>query len=379
MIPQNFIRHKVRPDDTLTSLAQRINISENDLKEFHNQNCGKMNKLWVTNLKGIEFVMIPTHFITEEEQENQNRKMLPSENYFQNFHANRYSVEENFEHPGKQESKFNYIVNLNIQQKQRNFVADVELKNYTKNGSVPDDKISSLSLECMKSIYPISFEISEKDYNFDIVNNPNILLKHKESVISSMAFWYWKDLQLKSGGKEIVDSITKIVNEATSTYELRKSNFDKTYSAFQVDKCDRIKNEESESNGEWRMPIDNPMLCMYSQGGGHKPWHGSFGKDIRDGSTDHTGNDLLAVPGTKVYACVKSIVHKIYTSTSMAGNVVVLKVLDVEVFKSLRNNNYIPKYKSKGEILQKGFDENKTIYLTFWHLSKTIILKKVKK
>ncbi|REC47173.1 hypothetical protein DRF62_20100, partial [Chryseobacterium piscium] len=135
-------------------------------------------------------------------------------------------------------------------------------------------------------------------------------------------------------------------------------------------KCDPIKNEESESNGEWRMPIDNPMLCMYSQGGGHKPWHCSFGKDIRDGSTDHTGNDLLAVPGTKVYACVKSIVHKIYTSTSMAGNVVVLKVLDVEVFKSLRNNNYIPKYKSKGEILQKGFDENKTIYLTFWHLSK---------
>jgi len=216
----------------------------------------------------------------------------------------------------------------------------------------------------------VNKRLIKKGYNFDIVNNPNILLRHKESVISSMAFWYWKDLQLKSGGKEIVDSITKIVNEATSTYELRRSNFDKTYSAFQVDKCDPIKNEESESNGEWRMPIDNPMLCMYSQGGGHKPWHGSFGKDIRDGSTDHTGNDLLAVPGTKVYACVKSIVHKIYTSTSMAGNVVVLKVLDVEVFKSLRNNNYIPKYKSKGEILQKGFDENKTIYLTFWHLSR---------
>ncbi|WP_411811287.1 hypothetical protein ACLB9Y_14995 [Chryseobacterium scophthalmum] len=221
----------------------------------------------------------------------------------------------------------------------------------------------------------VNKRLIKKGYNFDIVNNPNALLRHKESVISSMAFWYWKDLQLKSGGKEIVDSITKIVNEATSTYELRRSNFDKTYSAFQVDKCSPIKNEERESNGKWRMPIDSPMLCMYSQGGGHKPWHGSFGKDIRDGSTDHTGNDLLAVPGTKVYACVKSIVHKIYTSTSMAGNVVVLKVLDVEVFKSLRNNNYIPKYKSKGEILQKGFDENKTIYLTFWHLSKNNFFK----
>lgn len=179
MIPQNFIRHKVRPDDTLTSLARRINISENDLKEFHNQNCGKMNKLWVTNLKGIEFVMIPTHFITEEEQQHQNRKMLPSENYFLNFHSSQYNVEENFEQPGKQDSKFNYIVNLNIQQKQRNFVADIELKNYTKNGNVPDDKISTLSLECMKSIYPISFELSEKGTIQSCFGHQKIIEKFK--------------------------------------------------------------------------------------------------------------------------------------------------------------------------------------------------------
>lgn len=138
-----------------------------------------MNKLWVTNLKGIEFVMIPTHFITEEEQEHQNLKMLPSENYFQNFHANRYSVEENFEHPGKQDSKFNYTVNLNIQQRQSNFVADVELKNYTKNGNVPDDKISSLSLACMKSIYPISFELSENGTIHSCFAHQKIIEKFK--------------------------------------------------------------------------------------------------------------------------------------------------------------------------------------------------------
>ncbi len=112
------------------------------------------------------------------------------------------------------------------------------------------------------------------------------------------------------------------------------------------------------------------MLCMYSQGGGHKPWHGSFGERIRDGSANHTGNDLLAKPGTNVYACVKGKIHQIYTSSSMAGKVVVLKVLDTDTFKSLKNENYEPKYRNKGEILQRGFDENGTIYLTFWHLSK---------
>lgn len=185
-----------------------------------------------------------------------------------------------------------------------------------------------------------------------------------------MAFWYWKDLQLKSGGREIIDSITKIVNEATSTYDLRRTNFDKTYSVFEVNKCSPVENKDEKPSGKWRMPIDNPMLCMYSQGGGHKPWHGSFGEKIRDGSVNHTGNDLLAIPGTNVYACVKSKVHKIYTSSSMAGNVVVLEVIDKETFKTLKNNSYKPKYKDKGEILEKGFDENGTIYLTFWHLSK---------
>ncbi len=131
----------------------------------------------------------------------------------------------------------------------------------------------------------------------------------------------------------------------------------------------------SENNGKWRNPIDNPMLCLYSQGGGDKPWHGSFGKKIRDNIKDHSGNDLLAVPGTKVYACVKSKVVRISTSSTLAGKTVVLKVLDERTFKGLKRKDYTPKYKSKGEILSRGFDENKPIYLVFWHLSKNDFFK----
>jgi muramidase (phage lysozyme) len=135
------------------------------------------------------------------------------------------------------------------------------------------------------------------------------------------------------------------------------------------------KETQSTDNGKWRMPIDNPMLCLYSQGGAEKPWHGSFGENIRDGSVNHTGNDLLAEPGTNVYACVKSKVHKVYTSTSLAGNALVLKVIDVETFKTLRNNDYVAKYKNKGELLEKSFDHDGDIYLTFWHLSKNDFFK----
>ncbi|KQS94131.1 LysM peptidoglycan-binding domain-containing protein [Chryseobacterium sp. Leaf394] len=161
MISQNFIKHKVRPDDNLSSLAKRINISETDLKDFHNQNCGNLPKLWVNNLQGIEVVLIPTNFITEEEKQVQLRKLLPAENYHPNFHLSQYSVEEIIEQTGKEDLKINYTTDLNFREIESRFVVDVAVKDYTKNGNIPDDKISLLSLECMKSLYPISFQLSD--------------------------------------------------------------------------------------------------------------------------------------------------------------------------------------------------------------------------
>ncbi|MFK8267004.1 M23 family metallopeptidase [Capnocytophaga cynodegmi] len=127
--------------------------------------------------------------------------------------------------------------------------------------------------------------------------------------------------------------------------------------------------------GKCRNPIDNAILCLYSQGGeSKKTWHGSFRKKIRDNVNNHTGIDLLAVPGTPVYACLTSKVDRIYTSGSLAGKTVVLEVLDKETFKLMRRD-YTPKYANKGEILQQNFDEDKKVYLVFWHLSKNDFFK----
>ena len=114
MTSQNFIKYKVRPDDNLSSLAKRINISETDLKYFHNQNCGNLPKLWVNNLQGIDVVLIPTNFITEEEKQVQLRKLLPAENYHPNFHSSQYSVEEIIEQTGKEDLKIDYTTDLNF-------------------------------------------------------------------------------------------------------------------------------------------------------------------------------------------------------------------------------------------------------------------------
>ncbi|MDG5817099.1 M23 family metallopeptidase, partial [Chitinispirillales bacterium ANBcel5] len=119
----------------------------------------------------------------------------------------------------------------------------------------------------------------------------------------------------------------------------------------------------------WRPPIDDPMLCLYSQGGHYKPWHGSFGENIRDGVRNHNGVDLLAKPGAKVYACFDSEVNTITTAGS-AGKVLVLKIKDTSTFLNIRNQDYKPMYKDKGELIDVSFTFSGSVYLVFMHLSK---------
>jgi predicted chitinase len=120
---------------------------------------------------------------------------------------------------------------------------------------------------------------------------------------------------------------------------------------------------------KWHDPLDNPMLCLYSQGGeDKKPWHGSFGPTIRDGVTKHTGMDLFAKPGTNVYSCVKGEVVRSEINSSMFGELIVIKVIDEETLKSRRKNPFVLKYSNKSEIESQNFDHTGPFYLVYAHL-----------
>lgn len=237
-----------------------------------------------------------------------------------------------------------------------------------------------------KAFYIYCNPYIEKYNKISVLQNPDVIGERLElSVSSGMIFFKWKSINiLANKTRNVKDKICPLVgkdiveNGISKNHQLKQNVFDSiTSKIFKIDECDinNIQNRILQTNNKWRHPIDNPMLCLYSQGGILKPWHGSFGERIRDGVANHTGCDLIATPGTNVYACVKSKIHKIYTSTSMAGKVVVLEVIDNETFKSLKRNAYMPKYKGKGEILEKGFNPNGKIYLTFWHLSKNDFFK----
>lgn len=196
----------------------------------------------------------------------------------------------------------------------------------------------------------------------------------EEAVLTGMVEWVHKDMHIiadQTGIESDNDVLNKIIdklNKYTTSREERHKHFQKTKHIFRVDECNKLKSSK-EDNGKWRFPIDNPMLCLYSEGGYEKPWHGSFGENIRDNVSNHAGVDLLAEPGTPIYACFNGVIQRVYTSTSLAGRTIVVKVTDKETFNSLKRD-YDPIYKNKGEIISKGFDSNKDVFLVFMHLSK---------
>ncbi|SMO96189.1 hypothetical protein SAMN06265171_11630 [Chryseobacterium rhizoplanae] len=160
MMKKDFIKYKVKPSDSLNSIAFRMNMNKHDLKEFHNQNSGKMDKLWFDSLRGVEFILIPIAYISKEEHENLLQKRLPSVQDLASFHADEYNITENIQQFNKSELTFNYEVNIEIEQKASQVIATTRQKDVKKNSSTPVDKISSLALACMETVSPIPFIIS---------------------------------------------------------------------------------------------------------------------------------------------------------------------------------------------------------------------------
>lgn len=156
----HFIKHSIRPQDSLSSLASRIGITEEELKIFHNRNCGKMDRIWFRNLTGVEFILIPTLYLSEEKLKILQENMLPPAVYFPGFHAPEYLVSETFEESRQESSECKYTVHLTVRNNGDGFTAELSAEDFRINGAVPEDKVSSLSLDCMKSISPVSFRLS---------------------------------------------------------------------------------------------------------------------------------------------------------------------------------------------------------------------------
>ncbi|MCX6060704.1 MAG: hypothetical protein NT103_00410 [Campylobacterales bacterium] len=124
----------------------------------------------------------------------------------------------------------------------------------------------------------------------------------------------------------------------------------------------------------WYDPIDNPQLANYTKGGGKAPYWNVFGT-VRKGKM-HAGVDLLAKPGTNVYACVDGIID----STDIMrprppkkvsyGKYILLRAKCPSFVRGLKKPYSMP-YTKEGEMEKEaGFDEktDAPIYFFYAHL-----------
>ncbi len=119
----------------------------------------------------------------------------------------------------------------------------------------------------------------------------------------------------------------------------------------------------------WHDPVINPQLNKYSFSGYVTPWNGSFG-NVRTFRANplHSGIDIFAVPGTKVYACMEGVVVR--ASKGGGGKTVTIKVNStLDFIKQSAYIDYTLKYKEKGELIGAQIKESDSVYMIYMHLS----------
>lgn len=160
---QNVLLYEVQPGDTLGKIGKAIGMTGDQLKDFHNSHCGKMDKVWFDNLFGIKQIIIPKDYKSPQQLKTEREKELPPPHLTEDFYADGYSVTETFLSFSGNAIEIEYKVDINFKRKQETdtavYTADVRCHDFRKNESHPDDKISEIALACMESIYPITFTI----------------------------------------------------------------------------------------------------------------------------------------------------------------------------------------------------------------------------
>jgi hypothetical protein len=159
----DFLEYKVRHGDTLNSIAFRLGITGEELKLFHNSRCQKMDKIWFKNLNEVTTVLVPLQVQTEKQTNQKKKNTLPSSQVLHSFFATTYNVSETFENPFESTLTIDYTVGIDIRKDQRtnHHMISYSQNHFKTHGETPEDKMSEISIACMKSIMPIDFTLND--------------------------------------------------------------------------------------------------------------------------------------------------------------------------------------------------------------------------
>lgn len=180
VMDHSIIIYKIKPDDTLSTIGQKIGMSADEVRDFHNLHCERNGLMYFNSLIGIEKILLPKNFKSAAHIQKENTEAVPPKKLSPVFFAKSYQVVESYESDFENTVEISYKADIKLEDLKENqtkiLVATVAVSDFLKNGEEPDDKMSELSIACADSIAPLQFTIPEngqiaKVYGFENLQN----------------------------------------------------------------------------------------------------------------------------------------------------------------------------------------------------------------
>ena len=165
--------YKVKKGDTLQSIAEKFQISVNDLRHYHNMRCELWELLEQKLTSKTERIIVPSEeelaSLQGHQQAVQKELERPSRYLDKKFYAKDYKVKEVVITSDK-EVKTDYSLSLQMEKAEKGWSMIV---NTTYEEA--DTKFTELATACMQAIQPLKYHLSINGGITDIENHREII------------------------------------------------------------------------------------------------------------------------------------------------------------------------------------------------------------
>ena len=165
--------YKVKKGDTLQLIAEKLQISVNDLRHYHNMRCELWELLEQKLTSKTERIIVPSEeelaSLQGHQQAVQKELERPSRYLDKKFYAKDYKVKEVVITSDK-EVKTDYSLSLQMEKAEKGWSMIV---NTTYEEA--DTKFTELATACMQAIQPLKYHLSINGGITDIENHREII------------------------------------------------------------------------------------------------------------------------------------------------------------------------------------------------------------
>lgn len=181
MSTNDFYVHKIRKNDSLATVAKRLQIHPVDLKYFHNERCSISERVVFDHLQDLEKLFVPIDYKNNTLRFSEKSNERPAQNFDQNFYQKEYQVSEVLTDDNNSKKLVSYSILVDFEKNEDdNFILTFDRKDFRKNGKIPDDKLYEIAIKTQQSIFPLQFVLDKNGHPIRFYDFEKLLLNFKE-------------------------------------------------------------------------------------------------------------------------------------------------------------------------------------------------------